>query len=276
MNDRYFAGAAKLLAGVSSAAMVMVPAVASAQSETERYYQDERPSPVAYQSPPVSQYSSLPPPQYQSPPPPQAVQAPQYQSPPPPQAAQTPQYQSPPPQYQYQSPPPPQAQLAPQAPAAGDYNNWLYQQALRDYRARYAQWSAQSRVAQAPPPSESCGSQRSTNIATGAIIGGVAGALLGFSLAGWAVRGAWALFGGSVGLAAGAALGSSATNADCQRGYARGPGRPDYYGPGPGYGYGRAPAYASPYRGYAPDPRYYRPVYPNPGYGPPPSPYYRY
>jgi hypothetical protein len=146
---------------------------------------------------------------------------------------------------------------------------------MRDYQARYAQWSAQTRAAQAPPPGESCGSQRSTNIATGAIIGGVAGALLGFSLAGWAVRGAWALFGGSVGLAAGAALGSSATNADCQRGYARGPVRPEYYGSGPAYGYGRAPAYASPYQGYGPDPRYYRrPVYAYPGYGPPPSPYY--
>lgn len=257
MNNRYFAGAATLLAGVSSAAMVMVPAVASAQSETEGYYQDQRPSPVAYQSPPVSQYQSLPPPQYQSPPPPQAAPAPQYQSPPP----------------QYQSPPPPRAQYAPQAPGAGDYNNWLYQQSMRDYQARYAQWSAQTRAAQAPPPGESCGSQRSTNIATGAIIGGVAGALLGFSLAGWAVRGAWALFGGSVGLAAGAALGSSATNADCQRGYARGPVRPEYYGSGPGYW--RAPAYASPYQGYGPDPRYYRrPIYANPGYGPPPSPYY--
>ena len=264
MNNRYVAGAATLLAGVSSAAMVMVPAVASAQSEADGYYQ-QGPAPAAYQSPPVSQYQSLPPPQYQSPPPPQVAQ---YASPP------APQYQSPSPP-QYQAPPPPQGQYAPQAPAAGasDYNNWLYQQTLRDYRARYAQWSAQSR--EAPPSSESCGSQRSTNIATGAIVGGVAGALLGFSLAGWAVRGAWALFGGSVGLAAGAALGSSATNNDCQRGYARGPGRPDYYGSGPGYG--RAPAYASPYRGYAPDPRYYRrPVYANPGYGPPPGPYYRY
>ena len=264
MNNRYFAGAATLLAGVSSAAMVVIPAAASAQAEPDGYYQDG-PSPVAYQPPPASQYQSLPPPQYQSPAPPQAAPAPQYQSPPPPQ---------------YQSPPPPRAQYAPQTPAAGDYNNWLYQQTLRDYRAHYAQWSAQTRAAQAPPPSESCGSQRSTNIATGAIIGGVAGALLGFSLAGWAVRGAWALFGGSVGLAAGAALGSSATNADCQGGYARGTGRPEYYGSGPGYG--RAPAYASPYRGYAPDPRYYRrPVYANPGYadpgyGPPPSPYYRY
>jgi hypothetical protein len=258
MSNRYFAGAATLLAGVSSAAMVMVPAVASAQSEADGYYPGVPPSPVAYQAPPASQYQSLPPPQYQSPPPPQAAPAPQYQS-----------------------PPPPQGQYASQATAAGgaDYNNWLYQQTLRDYRARYAQWSAQTQGGRAGPPSESCGSQRSTNIAAGAIVGGVAGALLGFSLAGWAVRGAWALFGGSVGLAAGAALGSSATNADCQRGYARGPGR-EYYGSGPGYG--RAPAYASPYRGYAPDPRYYRrPVYANPGYadpgyGPPPSPYYRY
>lgn len=261
MNNRCFAGAATLLAGVSSAAMVMVPAAAGAQGEPDGYYQDGQPSPVAYQSPPASQYQSLPPPQYQSPPPPQVAQAP-YQSPPPPQ---------------YQSPPPPQGQYAPQAAAAGaaDYNNWLYQQTLRDYRARYAQWSAQTRAAQAPRPSESCGSQRSTNIATGAIVGGVAGALLGLSLAGWAVRGAWALFGGSIGLAAGAALGSTATNADCQRGYARGPGSPEYYGSGPGYG--RAPAYASPYRGYAPDPRpYRRPGYADPGYGPPPGPYYRY
>jgi len=72
MNNRYVAGAATLLAGVSSAAMVMVPAVASAQSEADGYYQ-QGPAPAAYQSPPVSQYQSLPPPQYQSPPPPQVA-----------------------------------------------------------------------------------------------------------------------------------------------------------------------------------------------------------
>jgi len=282
MTERYFAGLATLLAGVSSAAMVLVPAAASAQAEPAGYYQDE-PTPVAYQAPPVSQYQSLPAPQYQS------LPAPQYQSPPAPQYSSppAPQYSSPP-APQYSSPPPPQAQYAPAAAPTNeaDYNNWLYRQAMRDYRARYAQWRAQTEASQAPA-GQSCESQRNTNVAAGAIFGGVAGALLGASLAGWAVRGAWALFGGSVGLTAGALLGASATPENCGRRYAAEPRAPRYY-EGGGYG---PPAYAPPhrwsedrgygYRGYGEDryypapPRYARPpAYP--GYWPQPGPYDRY
>jgi hypothetical protein len=288
MNNRYLAGFATLLAGVSSVAMVLIPAVASAQSEPAGYYQDE-PTPAAYQAPPVSQYQSLPPPQYQSPPPQSASQ---YPSPPAPQ---------------YPSPPPPRAQYAPaQAPAnEADYNNWLYRQAMRDYHARYAQWYAHNAASQGPA-AESCNSQRNTNVAAGAIFGGVAGALLGASLAGWAARGAWALFGGSVGLTAGAMLGASATPENCEHRYAARSRGPGYYEAGSAYG---PPAYArgwSEERGYgdrgysqpgygdrgyeqrtygqgaygqeryyrAPPPYARRPAYP--GYWPPPSPYNRY
>lgn len=177
------------------------------------------------------------------------------------------QYQSPP-APQYQSPPPPQGQYAPPLTAnTAEYNNWLYQQTLHDYRARYALWLAET---QAPPPAHwayDCESHRSGNIAAGAIFGGVAGALLGASLAGWAARGAWALFGGSVGLTAGAAIGASATPAYCQGGYAGG--GPGYYHAGPAYG---PPAYYRPYPGYYYHPPAYRPA----PYGSVPDPYYRY
>jgi hypothetical protein len=250
MTERALPAAALLLA---TAAMVTVPVAAAAQA-----------APTPYQSLPPPQYTAPPPPQYASPPPPQAQYAPA-------------------PQGQYA--PPQQAQTAPTAENSADYNNWLYRQALRDYRARYGQWYAQNQATQGGPARESCENQRNSNVAAGAIFGAAAGALLGASLAGWAVRGAWALFGGGVGLTAGAMLGASSTPTACEHQYAAEAPRPRYYQSDEGY---RPPAYAPPPRGgyyergydrgyeqryYRPPPRYYRPpAYP--GYGPPPGPYY--
>jgi hypothetical protein len=111
-----------------------------------------------------------------------------------------------------------------------------YQGSYAQSQARYDQWAAQN-----------CISQHNSNIAAGAIFGGAAGALMGFSLAGWAARGAWALFGGTMGATLGATVGSSANNANCQTAAWAGP--PPYAGP----------AYAAPYGPvYGPGPAYRR------------------
>jgi len=143
----------------------------------------------------------------------------------------------------------PPAQYAPQPQAAPpDYNA---------YRQQYAEWEMHN-----------CVTQHSNNIATGAIIGGVAGVLMGASIAGWAARGAWMLFGGSLGLTAGAAIGASSTAPGCPSGYAVRNDAPPFTYAGPRYGYGApaqyyAPAYVPP-QSYAPA-QYYAPL-PNRGW----------
>jgi hypothetical protein len=140
---------------------------------------------------------------------------------------------------------PPQDQYAQAAPPyQGQYAPPPYSRAGDDYQAQYAAWEMQN-----------CVIARSNNTAAGAILGGAAGALLGFSLAGWAARGAWALFGGVMGSAVGAAVGSSAGSASCPHGYALRSGAPPFYY-GPAYGYG-APAYAPAPYAYAPPRPYY-------------------
>lgn len=199
-----------MLAVLSTAAMVVEPAAASAQS-----------APYAYDQ------NGAPPANYQGPPPPQP------QGPPP-----TPYHASPPPAQSGYAPPPAQY-------GAPGYNGGGYQQNYRDYQAQYAQWSAQN-----------CTTQHSNNIAAGAIIGGVAGALMAASIAGWAVRGAWVLFGGSLGLTAGALIGASTSAPGCPSGYAVRSGAPPFYYGGPAYpegGYYSQPAYA-PARYYGPGP----------------------
>ena len=89
------------------------------------------------------------------------------------------------------------------------------------------------------------------------------GALLAGSIAGWAARGAWVLFGGSVGLAAGATIGATSSAPGCPEGYAVRAGAPPFYYRGPAYAY-QAPAYRPAY-----EPEYYapRPAYrPNGGW----------
>lgn len=136
--------------------------------------------------------------------------------------------------------PPPQAAPAP----GGDYNSWAYQQDYQNYRNQYAAWAEQN-----------CVTRHTNNIATGAIVGGVFGALLAGSIAGWAARGAWILFGGSLGLATGAAVGAATSAPGCPGGYAVRAGAPPFYYSGPAYAYRpEYPAYAPNY--YAPRPAY--------------------
>jgi hypothetical protein len=254
MNDWRFARGAAVLATLSAAAMVIEPTVASAQSA------------------PAPQYQTPPPPQYNGPPPPRDLTPPAPQPQAPPQGQYAPQEQYAP-RGQYA----PQDQYAPAPPDAGYNSSPAYQQTYQDYRARYDEWAMQN-----------CVTERNNNVAAGAIFGGVAGALMGFSLAGWAARGAWALFGGSVGMAAGAAIAGSSQPGSCPNGYAVRAGAPAFNTGGPAYAYGgyyAAPAYAprpyygprpySPWvwvngrwvrRGYG----YHRPLYRPPGYEPAP------
>jgi len=184
-----------------------------------------------------------------------------YQNPPPAAypAPPAPQTQAPPAQYAPSVPA--QYAPAPYAPpaqaAAPDPGAQAYQQAYADYRAHYAQWEERN-----------CITNHSNNIAAGAIIGGVAGALMFGSVAGWAARGAWVLFGGSVGMGLGAAAGASSNAPGCPSGYAVRTGAPAFYYGGPAYAYGQPYAYG---QGYAPAPYapaqyapapYYRPAYP--------------
>jgi len=80
----------------------------------------------------------------------------------------------------------------------------------------------------------------SGNTATGAVIGGLFGALLGSSVAGYHNRGTGALVGGLAGAAGGAAVGSAqdnATSPGCPPGYVMRRGAPAFYYDGYGAGY---------------------------------------
>ncbi len=154
--------------------------------------------------------------------------------------------------------PPADGQYAP--PAYGTPNDYyVYQQQYHAYRVAYAHWAA-----------ENCYRQHANNTAAGAFAGAAVGAILGASLAGWAVRGAWALFGGFTGAALGAAIGSSASPY-CPVGYAVRAGAPPFYYGGPAY------PYAGPAWGPGP---YYRGGWVRRPYGygyrPAPYPYYHY
>lgn len=252
-----------LLASLSSAALVVEPVAASAQSAPPNYGQNtygqngaaptgdtwpDAPPPGAQyaQAAPPSDPGPPPPPQYANPPPqyaspPQYAPAPQYAPPPqyaaqpqsaaPPQYAAQPQYAAPP-QYaaqpQYAAPP----QYAPPPQAGGPGYYAPYQSPYADNQARYNDWSAHN-----------CAKEHNSSTAAGAIFGGAAGALMGFSLAGWAARGFWTVFGGTVGASLGAVVGSSTNNGNCQNGYAAWSGPPAYAYAGPApYA---APAYAA-------------------------------
>jgi hypothetical protein len=144
------------------------------------------------------------------------------------------------------APTPPSPQSAPQG--GYDDNAWADQRNYQAYREQYAAWAEQN-----------CVTQRSHNIATGALVGGVAGALLAGGIAGWAAGGAWVLFGGSLGLGAGALVGATTTAPGCPEGYAVRAGAPPFDYSGPVYGYRPAYSYGPSYRPYYPA---YRPSYP--------------
>lgn len=158
-------------------------------------------------------------------------------------------------------PPAPAYAPAPAAPQAapgpgGDYNSWAYQQDYQNYRNQYAAWAEQN-----------CVTKHQNNIATGAIVGGVFGALLAGSIAGWAARGAWILFGGSLGLGVGAAVGAATSAPGCPNGYFVRAGAPPFAYSGPAYAY-RPPAYGPDY-----GPAYYatQPTYGSSYYAPRPA-----
>ena len=167
------------------------------------------------QAPPPGNYPP-PPPNYQQQPPPNYQQAPpNYQQPPPaPYGA--------PPQGGYQDPalqPPPgySAQDAQRdaAPQARDYD--------RGYAAAAEQWSAAN-----------CIRQEQNRTATGAIIGGILGAVIGSSVAGRHDQGAGAVIGGALGATAGGAIANNQGPA-CPPGFVLRAGAPAfYYGPPPG------------------------------------------
>ena len=81
-----------------------------------------------------------------------------------------------------------------------------------------------------------CMAQRANNTASGAIIGGLRGAIVGAGLGGRYDRGGAALAGGAFGAVAGGAIGGSqANNPNCPPGYVLRPGAAAFY-PAPVYG----------------------------------------
>ncbi len=231
MNDWRCARVGALLATVSTVAMLVEPAAASAQSAPNGYYQNGAPPPGtegwegALQG---DQYTQA------GPPPPEPYAASRQD----PYGPSQGRYGAP---FQGEYPP---------ADDAGRqvYNPGYYPQYAGGYQAQYAQWAAQN-----------CFVQHRNNTVAGAVIGGVAGVVLGASLAGWAARGAWVLLGGSLGATAGAAIGASSSTGYCPQGYAVRPGAPPPYYGGPAYGPGPAAYYARP--AYAPYPSYRRAPY---------------
>ena len=182
----------------------------------------------------------------------------------------------------YPSPPPPPPQgydgSQPPSPPPGYQPgpDAVRQQAQDQQYAAYAQQWAQAYCVKAHG-----------DAGAGAVIGGIAGALLGSGVAGRGNRGAGAIIGGGVGAVGGAAIadsaGSSATSPGCPPGFVTRAGAPAFsYG-----GYGGEPyAYAAPgwyrpwvyYGGawvYRPYPYHvwYYGHYGRPYYG---RPYYRY
>lgn len=112
-----------------------------------------------------------------------------------------------------------------------------------------------------------CVQRKRGSTVTGALIGGVLGAVVGSQLGSRGSRTEAGVIGGTLGAVAGGAIGSSSTEA-CPDGYERvvvydAPPRDYYDGPAPGYAYGPPPAAY-----YGPPPARY--------YGPPPNDYYGY
>ncbi len=107
----------------------------------------------------------------------------------------------------YESAPPP-GQSAPPPANTGQSYNGQQQQADRDYAQRYAAWAAQS-----------CVDQRNHNVAAGALVGGVLGAIAGSGVVGRGDHAAGAVVGGALGAGAGAAVAANASATACPPGY---------------------------------------------------------
>lgn len=124
-------------------------------------------------------------------------------------------YDAPPPSdYDASRPPPPPPGYQPDPAYAPSTD------ADRRYEAYAEDWAARNCV------------KSSGNTASGAVIGGLFGALLGSSIAGYHDRGAGALMGGIAGAAGGAAVGSAqdnATSPGCPPGFVLRRGAADFY-----------------------------------------------
>lgn len=104
------------------------------------------------------------------------------------------------------------------------------------YAAAVQQWSA-----------ENCVQEHNSNVAAGAVIGGVLGAFLGSSIAGRGSHAAGAVVGGATGAVAGAAIGASQTSPGCPPGYVVRAGAPPF----PGFAFVGGYTYVAP-PGYRP------------------------
>jgi hypothetical protein len=154
-----------------------------------------------------------------------------YNAPPPPQ--QQGDYQQDRGGYDNAPPPPPEGYDGSQPPPpppgyAADPNYQPNPAADQRYEAYAENWAAQNCI------------KSNGNTAGGAVIGGLFGALLGSSIAGYHNRGAGALVGGIAGAAGGAAVGSAqdnATSPGCPPGYVMRRGAPAFYYDGYDAGY---------------------------------------
>jgi hypothetical protein len=239
------------LLATASALTPLVATTASAAQSAQDYnsrqadpgyyngqYNDQQPPP-----PPQGNYSQQPSPygsgqygqgQYEQPPPNEYQQPNGYAQPN--DAYQQPNYQG---YYNGQPPPPPPpggygpppGQAEPPPPGGQAYDERA-QQADQVYAQQYQDWAARY-----------CVDQRNNNVAAGAVIGGVFGALLGAGVAGRHSRGAGAAIGGALGAGTGAAVGASQSNSYCPPGYVLRAGAPPFAYAGPYYG---GPYYGGP------------------------------
>lgn len=196
--DMVLKSSRKLLAA-SAMALALSPFAPTAASAQYNGYQTDVPPPAYPATPPVDQDRGPPPPGYSD------GQQPGYDNGPAPGYAQQNADVPPPPGYDgSQTPPPPPGYQASPADLA-----------MRDRDTRYASdaeaWARDNCV------------KSHGNAATGAIIGGVLGALLGNGLAGRHDRGAGTFAGAAVGAVGGAAIAGSAgnnqTSLGCPPGY---------------------------------------------------------
>ncbi len=142
-------------------------------------------------------------------------------------------------------PAPPRGEYAP-PPQGYDRPGAVYddraQRYDRDYADRYSRWAA-----------DYCVDRRNDNTASGAVIGGVLGAIVGSGMAGRHDRGGGALLGGVLGAGAGAAIGSVSGGREggCPPGYYVRSGAPAFAYGGGGYGVVVGPSWYNPWIWYS-------------------------
>ena len=144
-----------------------------------------------------------------------------------------PSYQGPPPAYGDQPPPPPNmanGQGGYADPALQPPPGYTDQDAQRDAAAQQAGYDRNYAYAAEQWSAANCIRQEQNRTATGAIVGGILGAVIGSAAAGRGSRGAGAFLGGAVGATAGGAIANS-QGPGCPPGFVLRPGAPAFYGP---------------------------------------------